>query len=34
MAPTASRDEMHRVAIKVPRWQIRDRRQGVIVEWT
>jgi len=24
---------MHKTAIKVPRWQIRDRRQGVIVEW-
>jgi 3-(3-hydroxy-phenyl)propionate hydroxylase len=25
--------EMHRIGIKVPRWQIRDRKQGVIVEW-
>jgi 3-(3-hydroxy-phenyl)propionate hydroxylase len=24
---------MHRIGLKVPRWQIRDRRQGVIVEW-
>jgi 3-(3-hydroxy-phenyl)propionate hydroxylase len=24
---------MHRVGFKVPRWQIRDRAQGVIVEW-
>jgi 3-(3-hydroxy-phenyl)propionate hydroxylase len=24
---------MHRIGIKVPRWQIRDRKQGVIVEW-
>src|SRR5215510_1733299 len=33
MAPFGITDEMHRTAIKVPRWQIRDRRQGVIVEW-
>ncbi|HKW37960.1 MAG TPA: FAD-dependent monooxygenase [Burkholderiales bacterium] len=33
MAPYGITDEMHRTAIKVPRWQIRDRRQGVIVEW-
>jgi 3-(3-hydroxy-phenyl)propionate hydroxylase len=33
MAPYGVTDEMHRTAIKVPRWQIRDRRQGVIVEW-
>ncbi len=26
-------EEMHRIGIRVPRWQIRDRRQGVIVEW-
>ena len=24
---------MHRIGIRVPRWQIRDRREGVIVEW-
>ena len=24
---------MHRIGIKVPHWQIRDRREGVIVEW-
>jgi 3-(3-hydroxy-phenyl)propionate hydroxylase len=33
MAPYGITDEMHRTAIKVPRWQIRDRREGVIVEW-
>jgi 3-(3-hydroxy-phenyl)propionate hydroxylase len=33
MAPYGITDEMHKTAIKVPRWQIRDRRQGVIVEW-
>src|SRR5205085_1940904 len=26
-------DEMHKHGIKVPHWQIRDRKQGVIVEW-
>ena len=26
-------DEMLRAGIKVPRWQIRDRRDGVVVEW-
>ena len=26
-------EAMHRAGIKVPRWQIRDRRAGVIVEW-
>ncbi len=26
-------EAMHRIGIKVPRWQIRDRRAGVIVEW-
>jgi len=25
-------EEMQRIGIKVPRWQIRDRKQGVIVE--
>jgi 3-(3-hydroxy-phenyl)propionate hydroxylase len=24
---------MHQIGIKVPHWQIRDRKQGVIVEW-
>jgi len=24
---------MHKHGIKVPRWQIRDRKDGVIVEW-
>jgi len=33
MAPYGITDEMHKTAIRVPRWQIRDRRQGVIVEW-
>jgi 3-(3-hydroxy-phenyl)propionate hydroxylase len=33
MAPYGITDEMHKTAIKVPLWQIRDRRQGVIVEW-
>jgi 3-(3-hydroxy-phenyl)propionate hydroxylase len=33
MAPYGITDEMHKTAIKVPRWQIRDRRHGVIVEW-
>ena len=33
MAPYGITDEMHKTAIKVPRWQIRDRREGVIVEW-
>src|SRR5207245_8866957 len=32
MAPYGITDEMHKTAIKVPRWQIRDRREGVIVE--
>ena len=26
-------DEMQQIGIKVPRWQIRDREEGVIVEW-
>jgi 3-(3-hydroxy-phenyl)propionate hydroxylase len=33
LAPFGVTDEMHRIGIKVPRWQIRDRREGVIVEW-
>jgi 3-(3-hydroxy-phenyl)propionate hydroxylase len=33
MAPYGITDEMHRTAIQVPRWQIRDRQEGVIVEW-
>jgi 3-(3-hydroxy-phenyl)propionate hydroxylase len=33
MGPYGITDEMLKTAIKVPRWQIRDRRQGVIVEW-
>jgi 3-(3-hydroxy-phenyl)propionate hydroxylase len=33
MAPYGITAEMHKTAIKVPRWQIRDRRHGVIVEW-
>src|SRR6267378_1451081 len=33
LAPFGVTEAMHEVGIKVPRWQIRDRRQGVIVEW-
>jgi 3-(3-hydroxy-phenyl)propionate hydroxylase len=33
MAPYGITDEMHKTAIKVPRWQIRDRNDGVVVEW-
>ena len=33
MAPYGITDEMHKTAIKVPRWQMRDRKSGVIVEW-
>jgi 3-(3-hydroxy-phenyl)propionate hydroxylase len=33
MAPYGITDEMLKTAIKVPRWQIRDRKQGVIAEW-
>jgi 3-(3-hydroxy-phenyl)propionate hydroxylase len=33
LAPFGVTDDMHRIGLKVPRWQIRDRRQGVIVEW-
>lgn len=33
MAPYGITDEMLKTAIKVPRWQIRDKKEGVIVEW-
>ncbi|MFM9966932.1 MAG: FAD-dependent monooxygenase, partial [Burkholderiales bacterium] len=33
MAPYGVTDEMQETAIKVPRWQMRDRKQGLIVEW-
>jgi 3-(3-hydroxy-phenyl)propionate hydroxylase len=33
MAPYGITDEMHKTAIMVPRWQVRDRKEGVIVEW-
>jgi 3-(3-hydroxy-phenyl)propionate hydroxylase len=33
LAPFGVTDDMHRIGLKVPRWQIRDRRQGVIAEW-
>jgi 3-(3-hydroxy-phenyl)propionate hydroxylase len=33
MAPYGITDEMHRTGIKVPRWQHRDRVQGLIAEW-
>lgn len=33
LAPFGVTEAMHRVGIRVPRWQIRDRREGVIVEW-
>jgi 3-(3-hydroxy-phenyl)propionate hydroxylase len=33
MAPYGITDEMLKSAIKVPRWQIRDRVGGLIVEW-
>ena len=33
LAPLGVTGEMQRIGIKVPHWQIRDRRQGVIVEW-
>lgn len=33
LAPLGVTEEMHRLGLKVPRWQIRDRKQGVIVEW-
>jgi 3-(3-hydroxy-phenyl)propionate hydroxylase len=33
MAPYGITADMLKTAIKVPRWQIRDRTEGVIVEW-
>jgi 3-(3-hydroxy-phenyl)propionate hydroxylase len=33
MAPYGITDEMLKTAIRVPRWQIRDKREGVVVEW-
>ena len=33
LEPFGVAEAMHRIGIKVPHWQIRDRRQGVIVEW-
>ncbi|MEO7402194.1 MAG: FAD-dependent monooxygenase [Burkholderiales bacterium] len=33
MAPYGIADDMLKVGIKVPRWQLRDRHEGVIVEW-
>src|SRR5262245_16166068 len=33
MAPYGITDEMLKTAIKVPRWQIRDRVGGLVVEW-
>ena len=33
LAPFGVTAAMHEIGIKVPRWQIRDRRKGVIVEW-
>ena len=33
MAPYGITADMHKIAIKVPRWQIRDRKEGVIVDW-
>jgi 3-(3-hydroxy-phenyl)propionate hydroxylase len=33
LAPFGVTDEMQKQGIKVPRWQIRDRKKGVIVEW-
>ena len=33
LAPLGVTDAMHQIGIKVPRWQIRDRSEGVIVEW-
>ena len=33
MAPYGITDEMHKTAIKVPLWQIQDRKEGLIVEW-
>ena len=33
LAPFGVTEAMQRLGIRVPRWQIRDRREGVIVEW-
>jgi 3-(3-hydroxy-phenyl)propionate hydroxylase len=33
MAPYGITDQMHEIGIRVPRWQIRDKVEGVIVEW-
>jgi 3-(3-hydroxy-phenyl)propionate hydroxylase len=33
MAPYGITDDMHEIGFKVPRWQIRDKTEGVIVEW-
>src|SRR6185436_20506289 len=33
LAPLGVTEEMQRIGIKVPHWQVRDRKQGVIVEW-
>jgi 3-(3-hydroxy-phenyl)propionate hydroxylase len=33
LAPFGVTEAMHRIGLKVPRWQIRDRQKGVIVEW-
>ena len=33
MAPYGITGEMLKTAIRVPRWQIRDKREGVVVEW-
>ncbi len=33
MARHGITQEMHKTAIKVPRWQIRDKKEGLIVEW-
>jgi 3-(3-hydroxy-phenyl)propionate hydroxylase len=33
LEPLGVTAEMQRIGIKVPHWQVRDRKQGVIVEW-
>lgn len=33
MAPLGITAKMHAIGIKVPRWQWRDRKEGLIVEW-
>lgn len=33
MAPLGITERMHETGIKVPRWQSRDRKDGLIVEW-